>query len=835
MTRLSGARIEVMSLPRKRNVRSTILASALVLLGALAQAAPLTLDLAPAPLQDALAHFAAISHLQLLYDPVIVSGHRSAGITGTMTPAQALERLLAGTDLTYRFTADDAVAVIRKPDASVPALPTTSSRASADRASATITVTGLRRAASVVPNPTVSALKVDSPDLTSPVTSTSISAQLLREQQAERVEDVLEQISGVEAAPDGQSTSGFSLRGIPTYQYYVDGVRVSPDLHHDGFRDLANIERIDVVKGPASTLYGRTAPGGLINFVTKQPLAKASLTVEQRASALGRLRTQIDAGGPLANPSMRYRLDAAYESGGSFREHAQSRRGFFSSVVTWSPATWAEMTAYLEFLRSDDPLDSGLPLVGSRPAAVPIARSVEDGDGVRTHDLKAGVRGRLDASSSWALRYHFDARSLRTPQAPQLALADDGLDPANCVPDACPVSRTLFSMPVSTGRTVYGSLELQGRTKLLGTNHSILMGGESFDTRGHSVVLYSTADYPTDLFNPEHHAPPPLAQADGAYSSTVLERWTSGYLQDLISFGNAFHLLLGLRYDHVREWLDSAAGIPLADSGSSELADHATKRRAGWVWHPIAPLSVYADYTENFGISTGIYGTGKGGTGLLVPPESAHQWEGGFKLGTVDDRLTGSVAWFELTQVNIALPVSNPVQDAQGFKIITGAARSRGLECDLRASPAPGLQLAASYAFLETRILADAGTSVDANGNAIVTTGDTGNRLFGIPRHGGSVWASYGFPGELSGLRIGLGVTARGWRYGDNENDYTLAGFARWKLLVAYGWVLGDSTLSVQLNVDNLFDARYLESVSGSHTVLPGWPRRWVAGLRWER
>jgi iron complex outermembrane recepter protein len=91
---------------------------------------------------------------------------------------------------------------------------------------------------------------------------------------------------------------GFQIRGVPTYQYYLDGVRVSPDPHHEGFRDMANIERIDVVKGPASLLYGRTEPGGAINLVTKQPLTDSRLAWEQQAGSFRRKRSELDATSP---------------------------------------------------------------------------------------------------------------------------------------------------------------------------------------------------------------------------------------------------------------------------------------------------------------------------------------------------------------------------------------------------------------------------------------------------------------------------------------------------------------------------------------------------------
>src|SRR5882724_1138884 len=140
---------------------------------------------------------------------------------------------------------------------------------------------------------------------------------------------MLEYVSGTEIVPDGQSALGFAMRGFPTYQYYLDGVRTSPDVHHDAPRDLANIDRAEIIKGPASLLYGRTEPGGLVNIITKQPLATPMLSLEQRMSSFGLQRTQLDAGGPLrSDGSLLYRFNAAWEHGASFRETPSSRRFF---------------------------------------------------------------------------------------------------------------------------------------------------------------------------------------------------------------------------------------------------------------------------------------------------------------------------------------------------------------------------------------------------------------------------------------------------------------------------------------------------------------------------
>jgi iron complex outermembrane receptor protein len=168
----------------------------------------------------------------------------------------------------------------------------------------------------------------------------------------------------------------------------------------------------------------------------------------------------------------------------------------------------------------------------------------------------------------------------------------------------------------------------------------------------------------------------------------------------------------------------------------------------------------------------------------------------------------------------------------EGLRTVTGTERSRGVELDVRGVLGP-VELRASYAFLDTRILADSGTAEDSDGNIITTPGNTGNRLFGAPRHGGGAWVTYRPTGFLQGLKLGVGAVARTWREGDNENDYRLPGFVRWSVLGGYEWPWAGGKLALQLNVNNVSNSRYFESISGTHTVMPGAPRRWLATVRW--
>ena len=784
--------------------------------------ARLDMEIAPGPLQDALERLAELTGLQILYDPPLVQGRLTQGIKGKMTPGEALGKLLARTDILFEFTASDAAALYRKPAVAAQQRPR---EVSPSTRSPTVIVSADRTAdSSYNVNTTVTSLKVDADALVTPIASEALTQQVLRDQQAVRVEDVLEYVSGIETAPNGQSAVGFSIRGLPTYQYYVDGVRVAPDLNHDGFRELANVESIEVVKGPLSTLYGRTEPGGLINVVTKQPLAQSYLSLDQQIGSFNRHRTQLDAGGPsFAGDQFLYRFNAAYEAGDSFRGALVNRRVFLAPVVTWKLSEKTETTFYLEYLNSHDPVDSGLPVIGGHLPPVPVERTVEDGGEVHTTDLRVGVRGSHVFDNGWTERHSVDARWLQTPQSPQLALADDGLSAADCSPSRCPVGRQLLTIPVATGSTYYGVVNLTRDWEFWRTRHSFMVGMDYMRSVEHEEFeLESDPAGDIDLFHPQHGTVPTgLLQGPLSHASKN-EQWGGVYFQDQVALGKHLRLLGGARFDLAK---------------ADELLENALTGRAGFVWLLTPAVSAYLNFTEGFGVNSGLYAFGN--TSTLTGGASSREWETGLKAEFLEGRAGGSVGWFDLIKHDQSSPVQLPV--LTNFPLVVAAARNKGLELDLHGEVLPGLQLLASGAYIDSRII-----GASNNGYAFVgvdypatsgleVVGAAGNRLFGVPRFGGSLWMTYHVTGgSLGGLKLGLGAVARGEREGDNANDYQLPGFVRWNALAAYSWRVAGTRLSVQANVDNLFNARYFESVSGTYTVVPGAPRSWIGSVRVE-
>jgi iron complex outermembrane receptor protein len=369
-------------------------------------------------------------------------------------------------------------------------------------------------------------------------------------------------------------------------------------------------------------------------------------------------------------------------------------------------------------------------------------------------------------------------------------------------------------------------LNLTRTGQLWHTGHSLLFGLDFLESIAHTrFELENAPAQAIDLFHPEH-GPVPAELLQGPLSYTnAHERWAGAYLQDQMSLGDHLSLLGGGRFELVR-----------AEAGGGALHDNQLTGRAGIVWRITSDLSTYSNFTQGLGSGSGLYAFGNG-----YPTQGAtsREWEVGLKAELREGRLGASLAWFDLTKHDLGSPVQLAPLSASPFQI--GSARNKGLELDMHGEITGGLHLLASGAYIHSRIIdSDYGRLIlpGLGGTLIIGGSQPGpldKQLFGTPRLGGSFWMTYDAGVKsLDGLKLGVGAVARSERAGDNANDYTLPGFVRWNALAAYRCSLAGTPLTLQLNLDNLFNARYFESVSGTYTVMPGAPRRWLASVRAE-
>lgn len=352
----------------------------------------------------------------------------------------------------------------------------------------------------------------------------------------------------------------------------------------------------------------------------------------------------------------------------------------------------------------------------------------------------------------------------------------------------------------------------------MGTKHTLLLGGDYFREDFGLPFLNEviSPDLDIDIFDPVYHnerSGPFIRDPARDRTFQGVTSWYGLYLQDQIELPYHFHALAGFRYDNAEA----------KDNGQLSQADDRVSPRGGLLWRPIPELSLYGSYTENFGASNG-----RDDNNRALAPQTAQQWEMGAKTELWDGRFTASLAWYELTKQNIAVP------DRDGHSRTLGEAETHGLEVELSGEILPGWRIIGGYSYMPfAKILKDFTPVTDADGNITgtgTTPGNTGNRLFGASEHQGNVWSTYEFQqANLKGFKFGAGVITASKFFGEAENLTELPSYAIVNLLASYERKVGSTKVTAQLNVDNLLDETYFnwQSVYGS-------PRTFLGSLRIE-
>jgi len=577
--------------------------------------------------------------------------------------------------------------------------------------------------------------------------------------------------------------------------------------------DMALVEQIEVVKGPAAMLYGRIEPGGLVNLVTKRPQEKAAVSLQQQVGDFGFLRTTADATGKVTSDgTLLYRLVGSYSQSDSFIDYVQEDNVVGGAYLTWRPDDRFELQLDLERQnnRFMDTEDQGIPIIGNRAAPVPRNRYFGDPvnwDIPNEQDrtlLAANWTYRIDDSWSLTQRAHW-----QTLDGQQLTLWDGGFDGVDTI------TRGIWFVKPER-ETAATNIDLAGDVKLGGMRHRLLVGVDWFN---HTTSFHGYSDIdssvvpPISLTNPTYGVSAAAIRAlpENFFFATE-EGWIGVYVQDQISLTDSLELLVGGRYD----WAEDGNGFSstsLAEADSIlELADDkAFSPRVGLLYKISPDFSVYGSFSRSFGSNNG-----RSATGERLDPEEGEQLELGFKSSLMDDALTITASVFELTKSNVLTPdLSTPDPDDS---TTLGEVRNRGLELDIAGQITPNLSLIAGYAYSDATITRD-------------NSGIEGNRMFNVPRNAASVWAKYDVdPGATSGLELGVGLRVIGERQGDDANSWQMPGYERVDAMAGYRMRFGDVPVKLQVNVENLLDETYIDR--GSFNAKYGAPRTVIGSLR---
>lgn len=717
---------------------------------------------------------------------------------------------------------------------------------------------------------TGSGTKTDTPLMETPQSITVIDGEELTLRNAQSINQALGYVAGVSPNQRGGMVTRYDqliLRGFAP-GVYQDGMRLIAGPYSTPQIDFNRVERIDIVKGPASVLYGNSTPGGLVNLVSKLPEATAFGRVELQAGNYDTLRAVADVNQPLDSQGrLLFRVVGGWQKGDGLTDGTFSERYHVSPMVTFAPTDRTSLTLLAAYQRSPSGGGySGVPAYGSvlpNPNGA-LRRELNTGDpGYERYDHKqkaiaAFFRHAFNDSLSFRSNFRFQNNTLSYRQLYVAGFATTGTG-ANRNSDFSTIIRggggadedfdtlTLdnhFAAKFATGplkHNVLAGIDYQSIT------------GENFQQFNTGVTTNPVTSIPNlNLYRPVYGGTLPsfdLTRLSSAYVNTYGKRTQVGlYLQDQIAIGR-LQLIASGRFDWYDQTTRNKKVAPGANGAATFLSQNAFTARLGALYEFEFGLSPYVSYSESFEPQAGATWNG-----IPFEPVTGRQYEAGLKFQPRGTSAIFTASVYDLRRQNV--PVGDPAAGTGGIpanaQIQIGEVRVRGVELEGRGEVLPGLDviLAGSY----TDAIIARGTpavATTATSGPVPTT--TGTRQLGTPEWLASGFVSYDFgrnaavTGPLGGLKLGAGVRYVGGS--DGTTQYAVInGLATFQRFSTDSFTLVDAVLgydlgrvsgaltgiSLAVNAANLFDTRHVSACPFNNSCYFGAGRTVTGSLRFS-
>ena len=726
-------------------------------------------SLAAKPLPQALSDFSRVTGQSVVYTDEAPYGLTAPAVNGQMSAEQALQRLLSGSGLNFRRTDSHTLALEPKPTEGALNLGAT-------------TITSLRDESMSYQPPETSSVMRSSASLQEiPQTVNVIPAQVIRDQAPRNLDDALANVSGITQG----NTLGSTQDSVMTRGF---GDNRNGSIMRDGMPIVqgrgmnATVDRVEVLKGPASLLYGIQDPGGVVNLVSKKPELTQYNALTLRGSTYGEGKNgsggTLDSTGPLGDSGLAYRMVLDHEDEDYWRNFGTHRETLIAPSLAWFGESTKLLFAYehREFLT---PFDRGTLIDPRTNHPLDISRKE------RLDEPFNNMEGRSDL-------YHFEAdHELNDDWKAHFGYSwnRETYDAQNAI---------------STDRFTTASLE--GKVNVLGMQHDLVFGVDDEYRKIYRADLIRQKSLTTfSYLNPVYGrevagttvSAPDSAQTDELRSDSV-------FLQDSIHLNDQWILVAGGRFQEYDQY--AGKGVPFkanTDSNGQKWVP-----RAGLVYRYTDALSFYGSYTESFKPNSTIAPLSGSSTVLdgSIAPEEAKSWELGARLD-LPGRVTGNIALFDIKKRNVL------VANSEGPTTIYSAAgevRSRGLEMDLTGQLSDHWSMIGSYAYTDAEVTEDPDYK--------------GKRLQNVAKNSGSLSAVYDFGSVIGGdqLRVGAGARYVGERAGNAVNDFDLPSYTVADAFATYDTKVEGQKVKFQLNVKNLFDRTYYTSAASRFFVSMG-------------
>jgi len=649
-----------------------------------------------------------------------------------------------------------------------------------------------------------------------PQSAQVLTEQLIIDQAARDITDLYRSIAGVSE----YSYSGVTFRGFrDDANVFYDGVRGDP---YSGFGvpQLFNVERVEVLKGPASALYGGGEPGGMINYVTKKP---SYLEKRELKLTLGNYNTRgasLDMTGGLSD-TMAYRLGGFYEEQDSFRNNADSKNTELTGGLLFDLSDSTTLTTSIDYIKQD--------LGGNRLRGVPVddngnflvdpsynANESFDYQDMEALVLQAELNHSFsdDFSVSSTVRYLDNERDQAYHESQNwVDVNGDGV--ANIDDETI---RREYRKQFRANEEISLTTDFVYNVEQGNLEHQFLFGGDYHVVE--TQYDYLRARYEADGVANLNIYTLNYGETDpSTYNLTDLDRdgvdtdRFGVYAQDVISIGEQWTVIAGLRYDYFKE-LNKETGFSYSDNGVTP--------RVAVTYQPIENTSVYINYSESFnptssGDQEDVVGEGN------LDPETGKQTELGMKNRWFDGKIMSTFAVYQINKENVVM--SNPDDTGAGDGIAAllniGEVESRGFETTLVGDLSEHWTITANYAYNDTQV-------VDGvTGDTLSDTFGDGSRFANAPRHQAGLWSRFGLDSINSSIAFGANyVSEQVSSDGQKVKPFTVFDMS---------WTSRFDDVLLSVNINNLFDKEYAVSgFSQRNGHFPGSPREIVGQITYK-
>ncbi|WP_252088502.1 TonB-dependent siderophore receptor [Pseudomonas sp. MWU13-3659] len=758
------------------------------------QSAPRAYNLPSAPLGSTLNQIASQAGIALALDPALVSGRASAPVNGEYNGVGALQAALRGTGLQLQQSGAGTYSLVAAPDDSL-VLPETSVNAASDSESAWGPVDGY------VAKRTAAGTKTDTALVEVPRSISVATREQMSDRGVHSLDDAVRYMPGIVSASYGSDTryDWMRVRGFEPTQF-LDGLPLPRGIYANPKAETWNLDRLALLRGPASSIYGQTPPGGLLDMVSRRPQAESAHEIELQYGSDNHRQINFASTGKIDDQGQfLYSVSGVVRDGGTQIDHIEDKRYNIAPSLTWNIDEDTSLTFLTQFTRDDTGATSQFRPIQGTKIDMPFGK-------ISHHKNLGDPDYEFYDRTYYALGYAFEhrfndvwqfrqnLRYTKTELSFQNITPGSYYAPEGPVRDDGTVNRMSTNVDENIGQfAVDNNFQADFATGAI--SHTVLIGLDHQRTNHDFLSIYGFNVPPTNAVNPVYGVPITRPDRSSAYYDYNQKTVQTGlYVQDQMAL-DKWRLTLGGRED----WVHTGTKFFNKNDATNTQRDSKFSGNAAISYVFDSGFVPYLSYAESFQPAS----SADADPLKTFKPTEGKQWELGIKYQPPGSNTLLSAAVYDLTQKNIQ--VSN-IEGGVSVTSQTGEVKVRGLELEAVSDVTENLKVVAAYTLAKSEV---------QDGQY------KGNRLQLMPNQQASLWADYTWhSGVLDGFGIGLGARYTGNTYGNQENTWLGKANAYTVFDAAVHYDLGrlDNSLkgaSVAINATNLLNKDYLSTCDG--------------------